>query len=192
MKLTMLLADAHYKRCGNRARVKLYAVAMLALCLWTAGTVNAQEQCTARPRWIAVTLVTALSLSSDGTSTDRFPLASGVELLDRCDSEESTMSVNELTEDVTVPRKAAAYRAGARTEVSWVRPLPSGGARGTEYYVAETVKDICAAMNDCGDATSDRMAGRRVTLENREGSGTGDAQRRVRPARRSRAYRARW
>ena len=63
--------------CGNRARVTLYAVAMLALCLWTAGTANAQEQCTARPRWIAVTVVTALFLSSDGTSTDTFPLASG-------------------------------------------------------------------------------------------------------------------
>ena len=70
------------------------------------------------------------------------------------------MSVTQLTEDVTVPRKAAAYRAGARTEVSWVRPLPSGGARSTEYYVAETVQDICAAMDDCGDATSDRVTGR--------------------------------
>ena len=161
MERTMLLAaDAHYGGCGNRARVTLYAVAMLALCLWTAGTANAQEQCTARPRWIAVTVVTALFLSSDGTSTDTFPLAAGVRLLDRCDSEESTMSVDQLTEDVTVPRKAAAYRAGARTEVSWVRPLPSGGARATEYYVAETVQDICAAMDDCGDATSDRVTGR--------------------------------
>ena len=159
MERTMLLADAHYERCGNRARVRLYAVAMLAMCLWTAGTATAQEQCTARPRWIAVTVVTALFLSSDGTSTDTFPLQSGVQLLDRCDSEESTVSVNQLTEDVTVPRKAAAYRAGARTEISWFRGPPSD-VSGFEYYVAETVQDICAAMDDCGDATEDRVTGR--------------------------------
>ena len=60
------------------------------------------------------------------------------------------MSVNELTEDVTVPRKAAADRAGARTEIFWMCRLPSGGARSTGYCVAKTVRDICAAMDDCG------------------------------------------
>ena len=107
-----------------------------------------------------MTVVTALTLSSDGTSTDTFPLAPGVKLLDRYDSEESTTSVNELTEEVTVPWNAAAYRAGARTEISGMRRLPSGGVRSTEYYVAETVQNICAAMDDCGDATSDRGSGR--------------------------------
>ena len=64
MKRTMLLADAHYEQSGNRARVRLYVEAALILCLSMAGTPNAQEQCSARPRWIAVTVVTAMSLSS--------------------------------------------------------------------------------------------------------------------------------
>ena len=137
----------------KRAR-NLTAVAVAAVCLLGVGA-YAQEPCTARPRWIAVTLVDGYvdRWPEDGGEPERtsFGPAGRLRLLDRCTLHGNAVpwAVWELTEpNPGFEREMAAYSAGARTRITFFEDDSFRTA-----FVKESVQEICAAMADCGDAT---------------------------------------
>lgn len=132
----------------------LTAAVAMTICL-LGGSPYAQDACTARPRWIAVTLVDGYvdRWPEDGGELERtsFGPAGRLRLLDRCTLHGNAVpwAVWELTEpNPALEREMAAYSAGARTRITFFEDDHFRTA-----FVKETVQEICAAMADCGDAT---------------------------------------
>ena len=139
----------------------LHALVMLALCPWLAAPAAAQSSnpvpCSASQRWILVTVVAGGSFFP-GTG-DPIPAFTGPQLVDRCqfigDGRSDFDSISPLTETQPgiVP---GAVEAGARTQI--IQRIT--GISITVLSVRETIQEICAVMDDCSDATSDRATGR--------------------------------
>lgn len=129
---------------SDKMRILLTVVMVLGSAV---GQLSAQEPCLVRPRWIAVTVVGGTFTLSGQTSR----VGSGARLIDRCGPSE-IVYVAELGPHWRNEEAVAAYRDGARTNIN-MAPRVTRDDNFTTYYVKETVQDICAAMDDCGDAT---------------------------------------
>ena len=118
----------------------LLATALIALLINPADG-GQQEECAASPRWLVVTVVYGHRISEDG---ERFELPNGVDAIDRC----KAAQMSELDADSQDPGRQWVWNAGARTQLSNRRGHPVW-----RYYVKETLQEICAALEDCRNAT---------------------------------------
>ena len=117
----------------------------------------AQAPCDARPRWLAVTVVGGWSLFTDGGERvgETIDIAGPqLRLLDRCWLGESPYigPVNPLYRD-SLDDHQAIWTAGGRTVIRATNSDENQFYPFHVLYLRETVQDICAAMDDCGDAT---------------------------------------
>ena len=136
-------------------RARNLTAVVVAVCLLGVGA-YAQEPCTAQPRWLVVTVVGSWSIfTKDGERVGETINSAGPQqqLLDRCSLGESPYvgDVNPLYPD-PLDDHGPIWDAGGRTVI---RAHPNNQ---TIYpyqvlYLVETVQAICAAMDDCGDAT---------------------------------------
>ena len=127
---------------GPKQSIPVAAVA--ALLLLAAPVAGQEEKCDAKPRWIAVDVVRGYVDNNHGG----FETLSGLQLVDRCKG----FAVTEVRGGArSMAQEAAAD--GARSVISQIN-LDSNGkvAVSVYYYVRESVHQICAAMDDCGDA----------------------------------------
>ena len=118
----------------TRARIPLAVAA--AACL-LGGVAEAQAPCTARPRWIAVTIVEGTA--AVGIESEHETLKAGQHLLDRCVAgEPDFVAVRDAAAAAHPPRGA-----NAKTHITfaWFRTKSA-----TAVFVEETVQEICAAM----------------------------------------------
>ena len=107
-------------------------VALLAAAGLAPAPADAQEgTCNARPRWLVVTVVSGMTESASGSVSEWN--TTGARLVDRC----RITSMFEISTDGPV-----------KTEIH-VRD--SGGFHA--IAIAESVHDICAAVDDCANAT---------------------------------------
>ena len=118
-------------------------VLILACFLCLSVPAAAQDDCNAHPRWLVVTVVYGNLVLGDGQS---FEVSTGVQTLDRCEFAYSMSDVNSSSEN---PLQRRVWSLGARAEI-----VGSDYPRVNRYYVKETVHDICAAVDDCADATA--------------------------------------
>lgn len=125
---------------------------LLAALLGSAAWAQEDEKCAASPRWIAVTVVKAHL----ETSTQEMEMAAGVQLLDRCYGDQT--QVREISATSRNPKHTAATSEGAKSFV-WQTSGTGDNIVMQTYFVKETVQQICAAMDDCGDATRGREEG---------------------------------
>lgn len=129
----------------------LLAVAVLGGTMtavpWSGASAQDDEKCDAKPRWIAVTVVEGWFESS---APQTLEMDSGEQLLDRCMILGVDWDVRELK---ATSRRGTAVTKGARTSFSASRSMDDGGWIMYTFLVKETVQQICAAMDDCGDAT---------------------------------------
>ena len=114
----------------------------LLLVLALAGSafpLGAQDSCDADPRWIVVTIVGSVLLDPDGEPVPEMEDAGqGARMLDRC----------EIIQIAEVRQARVGGNSQALIQVS-----QGPGTTTTLWYVRESVEEICAAMDDCGDAT---------------------------------------
>ena len=136
--------------------MRIILVAAMVLGVVVVGRAQSPEPCTARPRWLAVTVVGGWSVLTDGGGRVGETINSAgpqLRLLDRCWLGDSPYigQVNPLDSDPLDDHKTI-WEAGGRTVIR------ANGDSDNLYpfhvlYLRETVHDICAAMDDCGDAT---------------------------------------
>ena len=130
-------------------RSSLVVVLMLPVLWASAAWAQEDEKCAASPRWIAVTVVKAHLQ----TPTQHIELGAGVQLLDRCYGHQ--VQVGEILATNRNPLYVAAQSEGARSFFSQTSGTGDNTVLQT-FFVKETVQQICAAMDDCGDATRAR------------------------------------
>ena len=120
---------------------------LLALALASfALPIAAQTPCDADPRWIVVTVVRFEWTNADGQRNVALTdIVLGELLFDRCEGQEVTMDEPREREQATQSLSLGV----AQTRI--VVRLGSGDR--LTYYVLESLHDICAAVDDCGDAT---------------------------------------
>lgn len=111
---------------------------------------NAQESgCDARPRWLAVTVVSGRTI---GLGDRTVQASAGVQLVDRCEDTRLTF-VSELDPISYSGDGAEAFAQGAKSRLHFYHIPPDGDLIFRVLFVRETVQQLCAAMDDCGDAT---------------------------------------
>ena len=134
------------QRCSQRMAI----IVLLLAVLW-GSAVRAQEdeKCAASPRWVAVTVVKAHLK----TSKQEMEMAAGVQLLDRCYGDQ--VQVGEISATSRDPKYVAASSEGAKSFV-WQTSGTGDNIVMLTFFVKETVQQVCAAMDDCGDATRAR------------------------------------
>ena len=127
-------------------------LAAVLLCVST-GTAQEQEQeCNAKPRWIAATVLEHTVGPMDGQWEDiRFD--GGLQLLDRCEFYgKGSIRAAEIGRD----------GGDGQSVITVIKFQPANDNTGTESFflvsrwvLKETVQQLCAAMDDCGDATKE-------------------------------------
>ena len=132
----------------RRGRSLLAVVLILAAAL-AGGAAKAQdEQCDARPRWLVVTVIDGwFVLDAD---SERLDVPPGARFMDRCEF----VYVAEITGDEALEDYQLGWVAGARTVIN----ASSYAENFTQYFVRETVQEICAVLDDCADATSEESS----------------------------------
>ena len=126
-------------------------ILIAGLLLFATLPAHAQESCDAKPRWLLVTVLEtdwyARSEDDDGKFDRKgYPLSGktpdgSLNMIDRC-SGTVLMSINPSPE--SKPGKTLL------TVLHYEGPRPSGQI---QYWVKESLQDLCRAMKDCGDAT---------------------------------------
>ena len=135
------------KQRGSQRRA---IIVLLLAALWgSAARAQEDEKCAASPRWIAVTVVKAHL----ETPKQEMMKAAGVQLLDRCYGDQ--VQVGEIPSTSRNPKYVAASSEGAESFV-WQASGTGDNIVMQTFFVKETVQQICAAMDDCGDATRAR------------------------------------
>lgn len=114
------------------------------LLLTSLGQAGAQEQCDADPKWLVVTII-----DGEGRMGDQdLAVSTGTRFLQRC----NIVYIAALKEtEYYAESYNRARDAGARTVINTSNTLAESF---TQYFVKETVHAICAAVNDCADATA--------------------------------------
>ena len=120
---------------------------LLAMLWGNAARAQEDEKCAASPRWLAVTVVKA----HIATSTQEIEMPAGVQLLDRCYYGDQ-VEVRDISATSKDPKDVAASSEGAKSIV-WQASSTGDNIVVRTFFVKETVQQICAAMDDCGDAT---------------------------------------
>ena len=120
---------------------------LLALALASfALPIAAQTPCDADPRWIVVTVVRSEWTNADGQRNVALTdIVLGELLFDRCEGQEVTMGEPREREQATQSLSLGV----AQTRIV----VRLGSGERLTYYVLESLHDICAAVDDCGDAT---------------------------------------
>ena len=114
------------------------------LLLTSLGQASAQEQCDADPKWLVVTVVDGTGRLGDQNLT----VGTGARFLRRCE----IVYIGTLKEtEYYADSYNRARDAGAQTVINTSN---TGAESFTQYFVKETVHAICAAVNDCADATA--------------------------------------
>ena len=126
--------------------MKKLVFVLLALVWGSPAWAQEDEKCAASPRWIAVTVVKAYIQ----TSEQDMETATGVQLLDRCYGD--SVQVGEVSATSRSPKAVAARGEGAKSFVAQVSGTGDNFIMKTSF-IQETVGQLCAAMDDCGDAT---------------------------------------
>ena len=128
----------------KRGMILVGGAAILAALV--GGTVEAQDKpCDARPRWLVVTVVRSdlYVRAEDDAGWKKSEVFSkdemGAQMLDRCVG--SWSGVGES--DAEPPIQSVFSVQGADSVFT--------------YYLAETVQEICAVLDDCGDATTGKV-----------------------------------
>ena len=119
---------------------------LIAVALIVAPPLSAQEEvCDAEPRWLVVALVGSDVTGKDGESIEAFKdRRIGDKMLDRCGWPRRGVAIKEHRE----------FRPGGVSQSAIFVPFgdADSGWRYERLYVRQSVQDICAALNDCGDA----------------------------------------
>ena len=119
----------------------------VSVCAFSVPAVSAQEfTCTASPRLLLVTVVLARMTDFQNPDNKDSPFndtvyRTGPRLLDRCQGGGDMSFRGLLEEERTL---------GARSHLTVVT---SSGRFGYEYFVTESIHEICAVLADCADAT---------------------------------------
>ena len=119
---------------------------MVCVTVTTPRPVAAQETaCTASPRFLLVTVLQARVSDIDGSADDDtlYAIPPGPHILDRCGGRTRMRFF-----DVRIYPQLADI-PGARTYIRL-----DADTLGTQYFVEESLHDICRALADCADATA--------------------------------------
>ena len=128
-----------------RRRGMILAGGAAIIAALVGGTVEAQDKpCDARPRWLVVTVVRGdLYVRAEDDAgwekSEVFSKETGAQMLDRCVASWSGIEES----DAEPPIQSVFSVQGADSFFT--------------YYVAETVQEICAVLDDCGDATTGKV-----------------------------------
>ena len=123
---------------------------LTAIVLMHAVPANAQDsRCDAQPRWLAVTVVSGTTI---GLGDRPIQAVTGVQLVNRCEDTRLTF-VSELDPTSHGGDGAEAFDQGAKSRLHFYYIRSDDDAIFRVLFVKETVQQLCAAMDDCGDAT---------------------------------------
>ena len=124
---------------------------LTAIVLMQTVPANAQDsRCNAQPRWLAVTVVSGTTI---GIGDRPIQASAGVQLVDRCEDTRLTF-VSELDPIGYAGDGAEAFAQGAKSRLHFYYIPSDDDPIFTVLFVKETVQQLCAAMDDCGDATA--------------------------------------
>ena len=127
-------------------RALIVVVSFLVASLLPHSIAVAQERpCDARPRWLVVTVIAGYTLSKSEEPVAWESL--GARAVDRCDIYEM-FEIDHL--DQRLARGSGREFKGPKTTLRLYAASPS---HTYELTISESVHDICAAVEDCADAT---------------------------------------